>query len=130
MDVKGTRNLRNLYKSLLLLACLLLFVQVLEYKTQRIFFGTIILPFTLNITSFADLTFLDREPISSPRGKGQFTTKKHELKCRAYHRISRASKSVPCPYPQHVLLDMSVDDRVYYGFFRLRMYVSGGCEVR
>nr|YP_011007020.1 Cytochrome c biogenesis protein [Phaeostrophion irregulare]WAM64307.1 Cytochrome c biogenesis protein [Phaeostrophion irregulare] len=53
----GYFPLSNLYESLLFLSCLLLFVQhVLEYKTQSRFFGTLLLPIILFITTFADLT--------------------------------------------------------------------------
>nr|QWK41846.1 cytochrome biogenesis protein [Protohalopteris sp.] len=53
----GYFPLSNLYESLLFLACLLSLVhQILEYQTQSKFFGTIILPIILFITSFADLT--------------------------------------------------------------------------
>nr|YP_011007625.1 Cytochrome c biogenesis protein [Syringoderma abyssicola]WAM65054.1 Cytochrome c biogenesis protein [Syringoderma abyssicola] len=53
----GYFPLSNLYESLIFLSCLLLFVhQILEYKTQSKFFGAILIPIILFITSFGDLT--------------------------------------------------------------------------
>nr|YP_011006589.1 Cytochrome c biogenesis protein [Halosiphon tomentosus]WAM63734.1 Cytochrome c biogenesis protein [Halosiphon tomentosus] len=53
----GYFPLSNLYESLLFLSCILLFVyQVLEYKTQSILFGGLVLPIILFIIGFAQLT--------------------------------------------------------------------------
>lgn len=53
----GYFPISNLYESLLFLSCLLLLIhQFLEYKTKSPIFGALILPTSLFITSFADLT--------------------------------------------------------------------------
>ena len=53
----GYFPISNLYESLLFLSCLLLIIhQILEYTTKSRLFGSLLLPTTLFITSFADLT--------------------------------------------------------------------------
>lgn len=55
--IYGYFPISNLYESLIFLACLILIIhQILEYRTQSRVFGALLLPTTLFITSFADLT--------------------------------------------------------------------------
>lgn len=53
----GYFPISNLYESLLFLSCLLLIIhKLLEHQTKSKIFGSVLLPSTLFITSFADLT--------------------------------------------------------------------------